>query len=160
MKQLLRKVFQITKKKRLMDRGYPHNFKENLLSQIKLKRKEVRVPETKQQGRKRHNTSPQCVYYKRNFNEKVESHLYKTNHYFARTHGFTPVYRCTASHPLQDLTKLIYVSKSIRVGVFLCIQTSLDYFLLCSVINSETKFTFTIKAFNWLLHQYNIGKQT
>ena len=34
-----------------MDRGYPHNLKEKLLSEIKLK--EVQAPETKQQGRKR-----------------------------------------------------------------------------------------------------------
>ena len=39
MKQLLWKVFQIKKKKKksLMDRGYPHNIKENLLSQTNLK---------------------------------------------------------------------------------------------------------------------------
>ena len=50
----MKKVFQIkNKRKKKLDRGYPRNFKEKLLSQMKLKeRKEVRAPETKLKGRK------------------------------------------------------------------------------------------------------------
>ena len=47
-----------------MDRGYRHNLKEKLLSEINSK--EIIVPETKQQGRKINfafggNTNPKCL---------------------------------------------------------------------------------------------------
>ena len=59
--ETLRKVFQF--QNRLMDRGYPHNLKEKLLSEINSK--EILVPERKQQGRKinfafRDSTNPKC----------------------------------------------------------------------------------------------------
>ena len=49
---------------RLMDKGYPHNLKKKLLSEINSK--EILVPETKQQGKKinfafRDNTNPKCL---------------------------------------------------------------------------------------------------
>ena len=62
-----------------MDRGYPHNFKENLLSQIKLKERKSAL--LKQNNKEEKDTIPASalsVFYKRSFNEKVESHTKPT----------------------------------------------------------------------------------
>ena len=78
LKQLLRKVFQISKS--AWQTGSTHTIlKENLLTE-KKSQKEGRTPETKQQGRKRNiqcsrDTIPTpSVHYERSFNEKVKSH--------------------------------------------------------------------------------------
>ena len=66
-----------------MDTGQPHNFKRKIAIRSKTHRKKGSSPETKQQGRKRNiafrDTIPALsVYYKRSFNEKVESHTKAT----------------------------------------------------------------------------------
>ena len=66
-----------------MDRGQPHNFERKIAIRSKTHRKKGSSPETKQQGRKRNiafrDTIPALsVYYKRSFNEKVESHTKPT----------------------------------------------------------------------------------
>ena len=66
-----------------MDRGWPHNFERKIAISSKTHRKEGSSPETKQHERKRNiafrGTIPALsVYYKRGFNEKVESHTKPT----------------------------------------------------------------------------------
>ena len=61
-----------------MDRGWPHNFERKIAISSKTHRKEGSSPETKQHERKRNiafrGTIPALsVYYKRTFDEKVES---------------------------------------------------------------------------------------
>ena len=61
-----------------MDRGWPHNFERKIAISSKTHRKEGSSPETKQHERKRNiafrGTIPALsVYYKRSFDEKVES---------------------------------------------------------------------------------------
>ena len=76
-------VFQISK---ALDgqRVATHNFESKIAIRSKTHRKEGSSPEAKQQGRKRNiafrGTIPalRCVYYKRSFNEKVESHTKPT----------------------------------------------------------------------------------
>ena len=71
-------------KKRLIDRGYPQTMIENLLSDIKFtERERVCTPETQQQRAKRNiafrDTVPALsVYFKRSFNEKMESYTKPT----------------------------------------------------------------------------------
>ena len=62
-----------------MDRGYPHNFKENLLSQIELKERKSAL--LKQNNKEEKDTIPAralSVFHKRSFNENFESHTKPT----------------------------------------------------------------------------------
>ena len=66
-----------------MGRGQSHNFERKTAIRSKTHRKKGSSPETKQQGRKRNvafrDTIPALsVYYKRGFNEKMESHTKPT----------------------------------------------------------------------------------
>ena len=66
-----------------MDRGWPHNFERKIAIRSKTHRKKGSSPETKKQGRKRivafRDTIPALSdYYKRSFNEKMESHTKPT----------------------------------------------------------------------------------
>ena len=70
-------------KKRLIDRGYPQPMVENLQSDITVCREGVCTPETQQQRGERNiafrDTVPALsVYFKRNFNEKMESYAKPT----------------------------------------------------------------------------------
>ena len=70
-------------KKRLIDRGYPQTMIENLLSDIKSTERESAAPETQQQRGKiniafRDTVPALSVYFKRSFNEKLESYTKPT----------------------------------------------------------------------------------